>query len=95
MSMAARRLSRLQTFILLCLEHEHRRTRDTMAADHSDLIRYLTSHVPTHKRNISTSLKSLERKGLVTIVRTPCGQAETVALTSEGHTLALHLARRV
>jgi DNA-binding MarR family transcriptional regulator len=95
MPMAARRLSRLQTFILLRLEHEHRRTCHTMAAAHPDLIRYLTSHLPTHQRHISTSLKSLERKGLVTIVRTSCGQAKTVALTSAGHALARHLACQV
>jgi len=94
MPMAARRLSRLQTFILLRLEHEHR-TRDTRAASHPDLLCYLTSHLPTHTRHIRTSLTSLERKGLVTIVRTPCGQAETVALTSAGHALARYLARQV
>jgi DNA-binding MarR family transcriptional regulator len=36
------------------------------------------------KGNVSTSLKGLEAKGLVTITRTPGGQAEAVDLTAEG-----------
>jgi DNA-binding MarR family transcriptional regulator len=36
------------------------------------------------KGNVSTSLTGLERKGLVTITRTPGGMAEAVDLTSEG-----------
>jgi DNA-binding MarR family transcriptional regulator len=36
------------------------------------------------KGNVSTSLKGLEAKGLVTITRTPGGHAEAVDLTAEG-----------
>jgi hypothetical protein len=36
------------------------------------------------KGNVSTSLKGLEAKGLVTITRTPGGRAEAVDLTAEG-----------
>jgi DNA-binding MarR family transcriptional regulator len=36
------------------------------------------------KGNVSTSLKGLEAKGLITITRTPGGRAEAVDLTREG-----------
>jgi DNA-binding MarR family transcriptional regulator len=36
------------------------------------------------KGNVSTSLKGLAAKGLVTIARTPGGHAEAVDLTAEG-----------
>jgi len=51
-----------------------------MAASHEDLVRALAHD----KGNISTSLKGLEAKGLVTIARTPGGRAEAVDLTAEG-----------
>jgi DNA-binding MarR family transcriptional regulator len=38
------------------------------------------------KGNVSTSLKGLEAKGLVTITRTPGGKAEAVDLTADGRT---------
>ena len=51
-----------------------------MAASHLDLV-----HALAHdKGNLSTSLKGLEAKGLVTITRTPGGRAEAVDLTAEG-----------
>jgi DNA-binding MarR family transcriptional regulator len=76
----APRLSRLQHRILTWLVAEHQRLRGTMAASHQDLV-----HALGHdKSNLSTSLKGLAAKGLVTITRTPGGRAEAVDLTAEG-----------
>jgi DNA-binding MarR family transcriptional regulator len=80
--MAPERLSHLQRRILAWLLVEDQRLRGTMAADHRDLVRALAHD----KGNLSTSLKGLEAKGLVTIVRTPGGRAEAVDLTAEGRT---------
>jgi DNA-binding MarR family transcriptional regulator len=80
MIMAPERLSRLQSRILAWLVAEDQRTRGTMAASHADLVHA----VGDDKGNVSTSLKGLERKGLVTIARTPGGRAEAVDLTAEG-----------
>jgi DNA-binding MarR family transcriptional regulator len=80
--MAAARLSHLQRRILAWLAAEERRTRGTMAASHQDLV-----HALAHdKGNLSTSLKGLEAKGLVTFTRTPGGKAEAVDLTAKGRT---------
>jgi DNA-binding MarR family transcriptional regulator len=81
--MAPERLSRLQRRILAWLLAEELRTRGTMAASHQDLLRALVAR-GFDKGNVSTSLKGLEAKGLVTITRTPGGQAEAVDLTAEG-----------
>jgi DNA-binding MarR family transcriptional regulator len=78
--MAAQRLSRLQRCILTWLATEEASTRGTMAADHRDLVEAMAHD----KGNLSTSLKGLEAKGLVTITRTPGGRAEAVDLTREG-----------
>jgi DNA-binding MarR family transcriptional regulator len=51
-----------------------------VSASHPDLGRALAHD----KGNLSTSLKGLEAKGLVTIIRTPGGRAEAVTLTPEG-----------
>jgi DNA-binding MarR family transcriptional regulator len=51
-----------------------------MSASHQDLVRVLGHD----KGNLSTSLKGLEVKGLVTIARTPGDKAEAVDLTPEG-----------
>jgi DNA-binding MarR family transcriptional regulator len=83
MTMAPERLSRLQRRILAWLLAEELRTRGTMAASHQDLLRALVAR-GFDKGNVSTSLKGLEAKGLVTITRTPGGQAEAVDLTAEG-----------
>jgi DNA-binding MarR family transcriptional regulator len=82
--MAANRLSRLQRRILAWLAAEDQRTRGTMAASHQDLARALAHG----KGNVSTSLKGLERKGLIRLRRTPGGKAEAVDLTAEGRMLA-------
>ena len=86
--MAAERLSRLQRYILTWLATEEARTRGTMAADHRDLVEAMAHD----KGNLSTSLKGLEAKGLVTITRTPGGRAEAVDLTAEGRNQVARLA---
>jgi DNA-binding MarR family transcriptional regulator len=80
MAMAHERLSRLQRRILTWLWAEDQRTRGTMAASHQDLVHA----VGGDKGNVSTSLKGLERKGLIRIHRTSGGHAEAVDLTAEG-----------
>jgi DNA-binding MarR family transcriptional regulator len=81
--MAAERLSRLQRRLLTWLLAEDQRTRGTMSASHPDLVQALAA-LGFDKGNVSTSLKGLVAKGLVTITRTPGGKAEAVALTAEG-----------
>jgi DNA-binding MarR family transcriptional regulator len=83
MIMARERLSRLQHRILVWLVAENQRTRGTMAAAHQDLAQVLVAQ-GFDKGNVSTSLKGLEAKGLITIARTPGGRAEAVDLTPEG-----------
>jgi DNA-binding MarR family transcriptional regulator len=78
--MARERLSRLQRRILAWLLAEHQRTRGPMAAAHQDLVRALAHH----RGNLSTSLKGLERKGLIRLQRSPGGKAEAMDLTAEG-----------
>jgi DNA-binding MarR family transcriptional regulator len=78
---AAPRLSRLQRRILAWLAAEEQRTRGTVSASHEALVA-----LGVDKGNVSTSLKGLEAKGLVTITRTPGGKAEAVDLTREGRT---------
>jgi DNA-binding MarR family transcriptional regulator len=80
MAMARERLSRLQRRILAWLAAEDQRTRGTMAASHADLVQALGHD----KSNLSTSLKGLEAKGLITITRTPGGRAEAMDLTAAG-----------
>jgi len=53
----------------------------TMAASHEALVHALVTR-GVDKGNVSTSLKGLEAKGLVTIARTPGGRAEAVDLTA-------------
>jgi DNA-binding MarR family transcriptional regulator len=81
--MAPKRLSRLQRRILTWLLAEDQRLRGTVAASHMDLVRALVVQ-GFDKGNVSTSLKGLEAKGLVTITRTLGGRAEAVDLTCAG-----------
>jgi DNA-binding MarR family transcriptional regulator len=81
--MAEQRLSRLQRRMLTWLVAEDQRTRGTMAASHEDLVRALVAR-GHDTGNVSTSLTGLVTKGLVTITRTPGGQAEAVKLTPAG-----------
>jgi DNA-binding MarR family transcriptional regulator len=83
--MARERLSQLQRHILTWLVAEDQRTRGTMAASHENLARALAVR-GVDKGNVSTSLKGLAAKGLVTIAPTPGGRAEAVDLTAEGQT---------
>jgi DNA-binding MarR family transcriptional regulator len=83
MAMSHECLSRLQRRILIWLVAEDQRLRSTMAASHEALARALVAR-GFDKGNVSTSLKGLEAKGLVTITRTPGGRAEAVELTREG-----------
>ena len=88
--MAPERLSSLQRRILAWLVAEDQRTRGTMAASHQDLVQALVAF-GFDKGNVSTSLKGLERKGLVTIARTPGGQTEAVTLRAEGRKRAARM----
>jgi DNA-binding MarR family transcriptional regulator len=81
--MAPERLSRLQRLILVWLVAEDQRLRGTVAASHMELVRATVAQ-GVDKGNISTSLKGLERKGLVTIERTPGGHAQVIDVTAEG-----------
>jgi DNA-binding MarR family transcriptional regulator len=73
---APERLSRLQRRILGWLDKEERRTRGTASAEHRALVRAMG----VDKGNLSTSLKGLERKGLIRVQRMPGGKAESVDL---------------
>jgi DNA-binding MarR family transcriptional regulator len=84
--MATKRLSRLQRCILAWLWAEEQRLRGTVAADHQDLVQAMAHD----KGNVSTLLKGLEAKGLVTIARTPGGRAEAVELTPAGRRLVVN-----
>jgi DNA-binding MarR family transcriptional regulator len=88
--MAEPRLSRLQRRILAWLVAEDQRTRGTIAAEHQALVRALVAQ-GFDKGNISTSLKGLEAKGLITSTRPPGGRAEAVDLTREGRTRVARL----
>jgi vacuolar-type H+-ATPase subunit C/Vma6 len=82
MAVAHKRLSRLQRHILALLVAEYQRTRGTMAGSHEDLVHALVAQ-GFDKDNVSTLLKGLEAKGLVTMSWTPGGRAEAVDLTAE------------
>jgi DNA-binding MarR family transcriptional regulator len=71
--MASECLSRLQRRFLAWLWAEDPRTRGTMRASHQDLVHTLAA-LRFDKGNISTSLKGLAAKGLITITRTPGGK---------------------
>ena len=78
--MARRRVSRLQKHILRLLVAEHRRTQGGAASSHYEL----GKAVGGNKGNISHSLRTLEERGWLIILRTPGGQANSIDLTSEG-----------
>ena len=82
--MTAHRLSRLQRRILAWLLAEECRTKGTMAADHRDLARALARE----KAKLRHHLADLERKGLVTLTKTPGGQVEAIDLTPAGRQIA-------
>ncbi len=57
------------------------RSKGSVSPAHMDLVRALAGE---HHQSISRSLKNLEVKGLVTVGRTPGGEAEYVNLTRQG-----------
>ena len=85
--MAVARLSQLQKQILRWLAADHRRTRGMMASSHQELVQALQGD----KGNMSHSLQTLERHGLLIIGRSPGGHAESLLLTPAGHQRAAQL----
>ena len=86
--MAAVRLSQLQKHILRWLMADHQRTRGVIASSHHEFVRALQ----WDKGNMSHSLRTLERHGLLSIGRSSGGQAESLILTPEGRKRAAQLA---
>ena len=78
--MATRRFSRLQKRLLAWLAMEEQRTRGMIASSHQDLVGALQGD----KGNSSHSLRTLEARGLLVIVRSPGGKAEALYLTAVG-----------
>ena len=88
--MAARRMSQLQQRILRWLRADDQRTQGRMASSHQDL-----AHALQHdKGNLSHSLRTLERHGLLQIQRSGAGYAESLVLTPVGQQTAAALACR-
>ena len=85
--MAVARISRLQKWILRWLAADHRRTRGMLASSHQELVQALQGD----KGNMSHSLQTLERHGLLSIGRSPGGHAESLLLTPAGHQRAAQL----
>ena len=78
--MARRRVSRLQKRLLRLLVAEQHRTQGGAASSHYELVKALGGD----KGNISHSLRPLEERGWLIILRTPGGQANSIDLTPEG-----------
>jgi len=87
--MAAVRLSPLQKHVLRWLAADHQRTKGVIASSHYDLVRALQRD----QGNLSHSLQTLERHGLLIIGRSSGGHAECLILTPEGQKRASQLAR--
>jgi hypothetical protein len=85
--MALARLSQLQKRILHWLAADHQRSHGVIASSHQELVRALHGD----KGNISYSLRTLERQGLLSIGRSPGGHAESLLLTPAGHQRAAQL----
>jgi DNA-binding MarR family transcriptional regulator len=86
--MAAVRLSQLQKHILRWLATDHQRTNRVIASSHYALVRALQRD----KGNLSHSLHTLERHGLLIIGRSSGGHAESLVLTPEGQKRVAQLA---
>jgi len=86
--MAARRFSRLQKRLLAWLAMDEQRTRGMILSSHQDLIGALQAD----KGNLSHSLRTLEARGLLVIVRTHGGKAEALYLTPAGQKRARQFA---
>jgi DNA-binding MarR family transcriptional regulator len=78
--MAARRFSQLQQRLLAWLATDEQRTRGMISSSHQELIGALQGD----KGNISHSLRTLEARGLLVIVRSHGGKAEALYLTTAG-----------
>ena len=76
--MAIQRLSHLQRHILAWLKAEYIRSKGSISPSHQDLVKALSD---VDKVSISRSLKNLEKKGLISVGRTPGGKAEYLNLT--------------
>jgi DNA-binding MarR family transcriptional regulator len=85
--MASRRLSRLQRQILRQLFEQDQRTQGGIIMGHFELVQKLRQD----KGNISHSLQTLEARGLIRLIRTPGGLANSVELTSAGRKVAATL----
>jgi hypothetical protein len=88
MKKADGRLSKLQKRMLCWLDTDARRTGGTSSSSHQELVQIL----PNAKGNISHSLRLLEVRGLLTIGRSPGGQAEYIVLTLAGRQKASQIA---
>ena len=82
--MAMRRVSRLQKRILRWLVADSHRTQGGASSSHYDVVKALGRD----KSNISHSLRTLEERGLIVILRTPGGLANSIDLTPEGQKIA-------
>jgi DNA-binding MarR family transcriptional regulator len=89
--MAARRLSKLQRQILAQMWTQYERTQGGISTAHLDLVQTLGRD----KSNISHSLRTLEARGLISIGRSPGGQAIYMDLTPEGRKLASKLGQKL
>ena len=69
--MAARRLSKLQRQILSRMWTQYERTQGGISTGHLELVQTLGRD----KSNVSHSLRTLEARELITIGRSPGGQA--------------------
>ena len=87
--MTARRLSKLQGQILQKMWTQYERTQGGISTGHLDLVQALRRD----KSNVSHSLRTLEARGLITIGRSPGGQATHMNLTAESRKWASNLAK--
>ena len=86
--MAARRFSRFQKRLLVWLAMDEQRTRGMILSSHQDLVGALKAD----KGNLSHSLRTLEARGLLVIVRTHGGKAEALYVTAAGQKWACQFA---
>jgi len=75
--MAPQRLSHLQRRILNWLQAHYQRTHGTTSASHHELAKYL---LDIDKGNLSRSLRNLERKGHISMLRGEGGLSESIIL---------------
>lgn len=85
--MAAQRLSKLQRQVLISMWTQYERTQGGISTGHLELVQTLGRN----KSNVSHSLRTLEARGLITIGRSPGGQATHLDLTQEGQKMASNL----